>query len=40
VTDLSNDSGEGPWWRRRFWYDAAATREILDLSDSEPENRT
>ncbi|MFC5367990.1 hypothetical protein [Salinirubrum litoreum] len=40
VTDLSNDSGKGPWWRRRFWYDGEATREILDLSDSGAENRT
>jgi hypothetical protein len=34
VTELSNDSGEGPWWRRRFWYDDEATRELLELSDS------
>jgi hypothetical protein len=40
VTDLSNDSGKGPWWRRRFWYDNEATQEILDLSDSGAENRT
>jgi hypothetical protein len=40
VTDLSNDSGRGPWWRRRFWYDAAATRELLDLSDPGAETRT
>jgi hypothetical protein len=40
VTDLSNDSGKGPWWRRRFWYDAEATGEILDMSDSEAKNRT
>ena len=40
VTDLSNDSGKGPWWRRRFWYDADATRKILDLSDSGAEKRT
>jgi hypothetical protein len=39
VTDLSNDSGKGPWWRRRFWYDAEATRELLDLSASAPETR-
>jgi hypothetical protein len=25
VTDLSNDSGRGPWWRRRLWFDADAT---------------
>ena len=40
VTELSNDSGAGPWWRRRFWYDESATREILDLSDSKAKNRT
>lgn len=28
VTELSNDSGKGPWWRRRFWYDADATEAL------------
>ena len=31
VTDLSNDSGRGPWWRRRFWYDEAETAQLLDV---------
>jgi hypothetical protein len=35
VTDLSNDSGRGPWWRRRFWYDEAATAELLRLAAGE-----
>jgi len=28
VTDLSNDSGEGPWWRRVLRFDAAATTAL------------
>ena len=31
VTDLSEDSGRGPWWRRPLRFDAAATRELLSL---------
>jgi hypothetical protein len=34
VTELSNDSGRGPWWRRRFWYDDEATDELLELSEN------
>ncbi|WP_224267927.1 hypothetical protein [Haloprofundus salinisoli] len=34
VTELSNDSGKGPWWRRRFWYDEAATAELRALVDN------
>jgi hypothetical protein len=30
VTELSNDSGRGPWWRRRLWFDADATAELRD----------
>jgi hypothetical protein len=30
VTDLSADSGKGPWWRRPLRYDAAATAALLD----------
>ncbi|EJN58231.1 Nmad3 family putative nucleotide modification protein [Halogranum rubrum] len=36
VTELSNDSGKGPWWRRRLWYDADATRELRDIVDEWP----
>jgi hypothetical protein len=28
VTVLSNDSGRGPWWRRRLWFDAEATERL------------
>jgi hypothetical protein len=31
VTDLSEDSGKGPWWRRPLRFDAAATEQLLDL---------
>jgi hypothetical protein len=31
VTDLSNDSGRGPWWRRRLWYDEEATAELRTI---------
>jgi hypothetical protein len=34
VTDLSADSGEGPWWRRPLRYDAEATAELLATVDS------
>ncbi|XVH32616.1 hypothetical protein ACNS7O_05350 [Haloferacaceae archaeon DSL9] len=34
VTDLSNDSGKGPWWRRRFWYDESATATLRAIIDS------
>ena len=30
VTELSNDSGRGPWWRRRLWFDADATARLRD----------
>ena len=29
VTELSADSGKGPWWRRPLRYDAEATAELL-----------
>ena len=35
VTDLSNDSGKGPWWRRRLWYDEAATATLRDVVDGD-----
>jgi hypothetical protein len=40
VTGLSNDSGRGPWWRRRFWYDDGATAELLELSENSGRNLT
>ena len=30
VTDLSSDSGKGPWWRRPMAFDEAATATLLD----------
>lgn len=33
VTDLSADSGKGPWWRRPLRFDADATAELLDLRE-------
>jgi hypothetical protein len=34
VTDLSADSGKGPWWRRPLRFDDQATRELLAVRDS------
>jgi len=31
VTDLSNDSGKGPWWRRPLRFDEAATERLVEL---------
>ncbi len=36
VTDLSNDSGRGPWWRRRLWFDTAATNRLRKVIDCPP----
>ena len=33
VTDLSSDSGKGPWWRRPMAFDAAATSRVLERVD-------
>jgi hypothetical protein len=33
VTDLSNDSGKGPWWRRVLRYDADATARLRAVVD-------
>jgi hypothetical protein len=33
VTDLSADSGKGPWWRRVLRYDAEATAELRRVVD-------
>ena len=35
VTKLSNDSGKGPWWRRRLWFDEPATDRLRTLVASE-----
>jgi alcohol dehydrogenase YqhD (iron-dependent ADH family) len=34
VTDLSSDSGKGPWWRRPMAFDAAATGRLLARIDA------
>lgn len=35
VTDLSSDSGKGPWWRRPLRFDADAADELLSLSPAD-----
>ncbi|SHG68547.1 Nmad3 family putative nucleotide modification protein [Halobaculum gomorrense] len=37
VTELSNDSGNGPWWRRVLRYDADATATLRDRIDTDPD---
>jgi hypothetical protein len=34
VTDLSSDSGKGPWWRRPMRFDADATAELFAIRES------
>ena len=34
VTDLSSDSGKGPWWRRPMKFDREGTETLLDLHDT------
>ena len=34
VTDLSSDSGRGPWWRRPMRFDREGTETLLELHDS------
>lgn len=36
VTDLSADSGRGPWWRRPLRFDSRATEQLLDVCDRDP----
>ncbi|WP_276273177.1 hypothetical protein [Haloarcula litorea] len=36
VTDLSSDSGKGPWWRRPMRFDADGTETLLSLADAPP----
>lgn len=35
VTELSADSGKGPWWRRPLRFDADAADELLSLSPAD-----
>jgi len=39
VTDLSADSGKGPWWRRPLRFDHDATEELLDIHDTQAWDR-
>ena len=32
VTELSNDSGNGPWWRRQLWFDPEATATLRSIT--------
>ena len=34
VTDLSSDSGRGPWWRRPLRFDETATEELLAVCEN------
>jgi hypothetical protein len=34
VTELSSDSGNGPWWRRPLRYDASGTRRLLAVHEA------
>ena len=36
VTDLSSDSGRGPWWRRPLRFDADAAARLADLVEAWP----
>ena len=38
VTELSNDSGKGPWWRRRLWFDSESTRQLREIVDGQKPN--
>lgn len=31
VTELSNDSGKGPWWRRPLRFDREASEEVMEV---------
>lgn len=35
VTELSNDSGKGPWWRRPLRFDDGACEEMLEIIEDE-----
>jgi hypothetical protein len=34
VTELSSDSGKGPWWRRPIGFDRHGTETLLEIRDS------
>lgn len=34
VTDLSDDSGDGPWWRRPLRFDADATGRLIEILET------
>lgn len=36
VTELSEDSGRGPWWRRPLAFDDAATERLLSVTATPP----
>ncbi len=36
VTDLSTDSGRGPWWRRPLRYDSGSTQTLLETVAAGP----
>jgi len=37
VTELSSDSGKGPWWRRPMRFDEAETAAVLELAEADGE---
>ncbi|TQQ79736.1 Nmad3 family putative nucleotide modification protein [Halonotius roseus] len=39
VTELSNDSGNGPWWRRQLWFDAEATATLRSITAAGDDRR-
>lgn len=39
VTELSSDSGKGPWWRRPLRFDRTGTEELLELRDAGDQRR-
>lgn len=39
VTELSSDSGKGPWYRRPMWFDEDATNELIDVTLTETVDR-
>ncbi|WP_254840676.1 hypothetical protein [Natronomonas marina] len=39
VTELSSDSGKGPWWRRPMTFDRDGTEELLAIRESDDRER-
>ncbi len=35
VTELSSDSGKGPWWRRPMRFEPSAVEELLEIRENE-----